>query len=1537
MNKFNHWLAGAVLGVAMQSSGAYSETPIEAFMARVQAQQFNTQVMTLPTSAPSTVQMYMGQPATAINLDLLGLFDLPDFKIEFPGLDNLYAIKEKVQNNRFNGRNWTGDVFFLDPYGFETGVQGRAYFVEKNGDVTGVIHTADKIIQIFPDGAGGQVMTSSNPEDFAPEGEPVQDENGAQNQGATAADPIIGGRIDGESPATMANPYTIDVMFVVTLATAAAVSDVQPLIELSLLTGNDVLENSLIPARLRWVGTHYTPDYQETDLMAPTLYDMRDPNDGDMDEIHTVRATLGADMVMLVSHATNYCGIAYLDSDTTYAFSVVFHGCMSAYTPIHELGHNFGAHHDTNNASNYYYSFGYGLQIDSVEPYWRTVMSYPCDGLYCARVPYFSTPMLTYNDLPLGDAEASDNARVLRVRVAEVAGFNAPEVAYCSEFTSSNSNHVTAGRAYTESSGGIFPTTTYYAVGSADALGSYSFTSNTLSEEPAGYFTKASCSSTGETAFPPEMQNLQSTIIFGGVRIDGEVFDANSDDIVSIEAKLSTEPSWTAGTITNSNFSVELSIVVVGDIDVDIRATDATGASFSITQGFTLETGEPPTITQSYADFADQTVFINGQYSDPDNTVTELRYQIDGAGDPSQGTWTSFPIDNAYWTIEIPNVAVGAHTIHFFGVDESYQNSNVLSVDLTIPAAQAPLCVFAGTAPRYSGVAGEFDIHGFVEDINQGDIEVEYRLESGAWLNLNTYTRSNYREIWSFSLPQTYANGSTVNIETRATDSTGLQTSCGSMAYTVAYPSGDEAPSCNFTEVTKHQGYIRYYLMTSDANGNQAQIYAKESSQANWSQAWPAILTVGGLDLPGYGEFTIQGRVVDDTGLEGLCSTTITLANEGYAPIIDGAYGYFDGDLNTATASINAIDWDWNLDVTSVQVREVGSGTWLAATRNDDRNWNYDIGLLANATYFYETRATDVAGNVSDIFSFQFTVDRPVAPVLSNLNYVLNGRSAIVSGDTVDDNGNLDQIFFKLNNDAAFTMTASASWGRWVNNLVDGTNTIEVWATDTDGLESAHQTLTIDFDPGVAPVIVTTNLTVNSSDFSVLIGANATDADDDLRRLVIVIDGTETRYYTDFNNGFWGITVSNLAEGTHQIIVNAEDVVGNLSADTVLNFNIVPVQTCFTASNADHVTASRANTQLIGETCIGTFCFGGTDTYFANGSNDNMGTSASAITGLNETSTSFFEIGTCSTVDITAPIITLNGSSPMSIAIGSTFTDPGATASDNVDGNISANIIVSGSVNTAVAGSYQLTYNVSDAAGNAAIQATRTVNVEVDSVVPVITLIGNATMAVNVGGNFVDPGATASDNVDGDISANITVNGSVNTAVAGSYQLTYDVSDAAGNAANQVTRTVNVTSDAVAPIITLIGSATMSVNVGGSFVDPGASASDNVDGDITSSIVVSGSVNTAAIGSYVLNYNVSDTAGNAATQVSRTVNVVAASSCFTSTLADHTTAGRAYTQYSLYYATGTATYLGSTYTDANTIASLEETTPGNWDSVGTCN
>lgn len=80
----------------------------------------------------------------------------------------------------------------------------------------------------------------------------------------------------------------------------------------------------------------------------------------------------------------------------------------------------------------------------------------------------------------------------------------------------------------------------------------------------------------------------------------------------------------------------------------------------------------------------------------------------------------------------------------------------------------------------------------------------------------------------------------------------------------------------------------------------------------------------------------------------------------------------------------------------------------------------------------------------------------------------------------------------------------------------------------------------------------------------------------------------------------------------------------------------------------------------------------------------------------------------------------------------------------------------------------------------------------VDTNPPVISLVGNSTVNLQVGDSYTDEGATATDDVDGDITANIIKTGSVDTNLAGTYNISFDVSDSAGNHAPTVTRIVVV-------------------------------------------------------------------------------------------------------------------------------------------------
>jgi hypothetical protein len=78
--------------------------------------------------------------------------------------------------------------------------------------------------------------------------------------------------------------------------------------------------------------------------------------------------------------------------------------------------------------------------------------------------------------------------------------------------------------------------------------------------------------------------------------------------------------------------------------------------------------------------------------------------------------------------------------------------------------------------------------------------------------------------------------------------------------------------------------------------------------------------------------------------------------------------------------------------------------------------------------------------------------------------------------------------------------------------------------------------------------------------------------------------------------------------------------------------------------------------------------------------------------------------------DTTAPVIQVTGNPSITVTFGTSYTDAGATAIDDVDGSVTARVTVTNPVDTAVLGTYTITYQVSDSAGNVA-QATRTVHV----------------------------------------------------------------------------------------------------------------------------------------------------------------------------------------------------------------------------------
>jgi len=158
-------------------------------------------------------------------------------------------------------------------------------------------------------------------------------------------------------------------------------------------------------------------------------------------------------------------------------------------------------------------------------------------------------------------------------------------------------------------------------------------------------------------------------------------------------------------------------------------------------------------------------------------------------------------------------------------------------------------------------------------------------------------------------------------------------------------------------------------------------------------------------------------------------------------------------------------------------------------------------------------------------------------------------------------------------------------------------------------------------------------------------------------------------------------------------------------------------------------------------------------------------------------------------LDPVPPVITLIGSEHIQQECNMPYTDDGALAQDNIDGDITQNIIAIGTVEPETPGDYPLVFTVYDSSGNPAT-VTRTVTIQ-DTTPPGITLFGANPLILSCTNTYTEPGARASDTCD---TALYTVDidpGALNTNLPGSYSVTYTVSDASGNPAT-VTRTVIV-------------------------------------------------------------------------------------------------------------------------------------------------
>lgn len=189
-------------------------------------------------------------------------------------------------------------------------------------------------------------------------------------------------------------------------------------------------------------------------------------------------------------------------------------------------------------------------------------------------------------------------------------------------------------------------------------------------------------------------------------------------------------------------------------------------------------------------------------------------------------------------------------------------------------------------------------------------------------------------------------------------------------------------------------------------------------------------------------------------------------------------------------------------------------------------------------------------------------------------------------------------------------------------------------------------------------------------------------------------------------------------------------------------------------------------------------------------------------------------------------------------------------------------ITAEGIVKSSTPGTYTVTYRAEFYAWSGS--AVRKVNV-LDSESPVITLVSDPDVYTIPGEPYQEEGYTAWDDYDGDIT-HLVLREERDGIV------TYRVSDGAGN--ETVVQRKIFYLDPIAPQLTLLGEGTVYMMAGEDYREPGWTALDNQDGDVSDRVEVTGEVDRYLAGSYVLTYTATDTSGNVTT-VERNVVVQA--------------------------------------------------------------
>ncbi|MFJ7142591.1 Ig-like domain-containing protein [Pseudomonas protegens] len=954
-------------------------------------------------------------------------------------------------------------------------------------------------------------------------------------------------------------------------------------------------------------------------------------------------------------------------------------------------------------------------------------------------------------------------------------------------------------------------------------------------------------------------------------------------------------------------------------------------------QAVQIDTGAPSTGNSvailGYTDDVAPQVGFFGNGSSTNDTAPLLRGSVSGLGNGDrvqiyQGATLlgTAVISAGTWNYQLGTLGEGSYSYSAVITDTAgnpgtSSTSFNLTVDTTAPSASTTIAITGVTNDTAS--IGDFItsdtslvFNGTLGSALVGGEQVQISLNGGSTWQAASVSGST----WTYDNSANVLGDGTYSLVVRVVDGAGNLGQSASQTLVI----DSVAPDATITiaSVTQDTGISSGDFITSDStlvfNGTLGSalvlgegVRISLDGGATWHNAgvsgstWSYDYSANALAAASY---SVIVQVIDSAGNIGN-SASQTLVVDSTAPGVSITIAGITSDTGSSGSDFNTSDktlsFNGNLGASlvsgeSVQISLNGGSSWQAASVSGS-TWSYDntSNTLADGSYSVQVRVVDTAGNIGNSASQMLVIDSvapgasiSIAAITSDTgssasDFITSDKTLIFNGNLGANLGSGEAVQISLNGGSSW-QAASVTGTTWsfnntANTLADGSYSLQARVIDSAGNigNSASQTLVID---SVAPVAtisiaaITTDTGSSASDFNTsdktlifngTLGASLGTGES----VQISLNGGSTWQAASVSGSTWSYdnTGNSLADGSYSLQVRVIDSAGNIgsqASQTLVVDSTAPATTIsITAITSD--TGSSASDFITNDK---TLVFNG---------------SLGASPGSGE-----------------SVQISLNDGSTWQAASVS-----GSTWSYDNTGTPLAD------------GSYLLQVRVIDSAGNIGNSASQTL--VVDSTAPSATL--------TIAGITTDTGSSASDFVtsdktlilNGNLGASlgsgegvqISLNGGSNWQAAsvtatswsfnntassladGSYSVQVRVVDTAGNIGNQASQTLVV--DSAAPVAT--------ISIGAITTDTGSSASDFNTSDKTlvfngslgaslgtgesvqislnggstwQAASVSGSTwsydntgNALADGSYSVQVQVVDLAGNIGSQASQTLVV----------------------------------------------------------------